>query len=157
SIEKGEPFQIPNSNLQIYADKIIVEDHPKDTQADSRMHLWHVAAAEIDRDGHINMDVTANQAAVDVYRRQGRTLLKLVMTETVAYKPESGDLARQMVVDPPRAIVVPSAVEEKTKTFTHGQLIHLREHPDDYRQVSDIKDALAEAIIALEVRQAMDA
>src|SRR3954467_15619691 len=69
SIAKGEPFQ--KGHLQIYADQILVDEHPRDTHADTRMRLFHLAAAEMDRDGKVTTDVTARQAAVDVYHIEG--------------------------------------------------------------------------------------
>jgi hypothetical protein len=121
------------------------------------MRLWHVAAAEMDHDGRIVTDVTANQAVVDVYRREGRTLLKLAMTETAAFKPASGQLWWQPVFDPKKALVMPSAAADKTKAMSRGQLLHLRTAPDEYRQVAEIKQSLADAIRSVEIGQAMDA
>lgn len=153
SIEKGEPFKV--GNLQIYADQVIVEDHPADTQADTRMRLWRVAAAELDRDGRIITDVTANQAVVDVYRREGRTYLKLVLTETVAFKPDAGQLARNRLIDPKRAIMVPSPSHEQPKALTRSQLLRLRTSPEDYRPVREARESLIEGLRTEHVRQAM--
>ncbi|MDY7109174.1 MAG: LptF/LptG family permease, partial [Planctomycetota bacterium] len=74
SIERGEPFQL--GDLQIWADRLIVDPEPEDTEADTRLILFRVAAAVLDDDGRVDEDVTANQAVVDIYRRPGATYVK---------------------------------------------------------------------------------
>jgi lipopolysaccharide export system permease protein len=152
SIEKGVPFQIPNSDLQIVADRLVVEHQPADTSAGTRLRLYRVAAAVLDDQGRIVTDVTAAQAVVDVHRQHGRTYLKLAMTDAVAYKPDTGELIETRSVSPDRALIVPSATLDRPKSMTRSQLLHLREHPDDFVGVIRAKNALAEAIRLVETR-----
>lgn len=135
SIEKGVPFEIPGGDLQIMADRLIVEPQPDDSGAVTRMRLYRVAAAELDKERRMVTVVTANQAVVDIHRVDGRTFLKLAMLDAVAFKPGSGELIMLPTVNPDRAFSVPSPLRENPKTMTRTQLKHLQAHPDDYAEV----------------------
>jgi lipopolysaccharide export LptBFGC system permease protein LptF len=154
SIRRHEPFL--QGNLQIYADEILVQDKPVENGPDMRMVLFKVAAAELDDQKRIKTDVTANQAVVDVYRRDGRTYLKLAMRDTVVYESDTGTLAQSDRVAPPRPIVIPSVFRDKPKTMTQGQLLALRQNPDDFAQIIQAKLALAEAIHDAQARRVID-
>lgn len=144
SIESGRPFQI--GNLQIFADNMWVVANPTDTQADTRLILSRVVAAEVNSAGRIATDVTANQAVVDVHRLDGQTYLRLVLTDTVAFDGSPGQLARVPQLEPEQAIVIPSVFRDEMRTMTRGQLLRLRANPDLHGRVETDRLALAEAI-----------
>ncbi|HWB20657.1 MAG TPA: LptF/LptG family permease, partial [Phycisphaerales bacterium] len=154
SIQQGLPFQL--GNLQITADRLEVVDHPKDTDADTRLKMFRVAVAELDDDGKVTTDVTAERAAIDVYRRSGRTIIKLILADTVAYNGETGHLVRAAEIEPRDPLVVPSARRDRPKAMSHGELIHLREHPDDFGQVIDAKEKLVRAMQRARAQQKID-
>jgi lipopolysaccharide export system permease protein len=155
SITRGEPFEL--GDLQIYADDIVVKELPEgEGGPQTRMVLLKVAAARLDDDRRVVTDVTAGQAVVDVYRRLGRTYLKMVMSDTVAFDSTNGRLVDLKEWRPPRAFVLPSAFRDHTKTMTRGQLLHLRENPDDFAQVIDARESLVESLRHVEVRQFID-
>jgi hypothetical protein len=149
SIERGEPFQL--GDLQVWADRLIVDPEPEDTDADTRLILFHVAAAVLDGEGRVDEDVTANQAVVDVYRRSGATYVKLAMREVVGYQPDSGTLVSTPRIEPAEAIVIPSVLRDDPRRMTRGELLALRRDPDHYGPVIEAKVALAEALRDLEL------
>jgi lipopolysaccharide export LptBFGC system permease protein LptF len=157
SIRRGEPFKL--GDLQIYADEIIVQNSPEGREGPTtRMHLLKVAAAELDGEGRVILDVTANRAVVDIYRSRsnGESLLKLAMYDTVAYKSTTGDLSRFEVVAPPRAMVIPGVLRDEAKAKSRSELLELRKNPDAYAQVIEARQALADAITDTEARLALD-
>ena len=155
SIRRHEPFL--HGDMQIYADEIVVQEgQESEGGPDMRMVLFKVAAAELDDQKRIKTDVTANQAVVDVYRRNGRTYLKLAMRDTVIYESETGTLAQSDRVAPPRPIVIPSAFRDHAKAMTQGQLLALRRNPDDFAQVIRAKLDLAHAIHDAQARTAIN-
>ncbi len=143
SIQAGTPFEL--DTVQIYADRLLVEDAPEDTGAVTRMRLFHVAAAELDDDGRIVTDVTAEQAVVDVHQRNGQTLLKLVMRDTVAYNRATGQLIAAPEIRPQRAIVVPSVFEDDPLFMTRGELREVRDNPDSFGPIRNLKAMVVEA------------
>jgi lipopolysaccharide export LptBFGC system permease protein LptF len=154
SIERGVPFRL--GDLQIYADHLVVDTAPVDSEADTRLILQRVAAAETDGDGRIVRDVTAEQAVVDVYREAGRTILKLVMTNTVSYRPDAGELigAPQFM---PSAIVVPSIVSDNTGAMTRGELLKLRADLDRHASVRVARQELAARLHDQSIWSSVDA
>src|SRR5690606_128034 len=137
SIERGEPFKL--KDLQIYASDIVVEEQPAGPGGpETRMHLIEVAAAELDEQGRVTRDVTAARAIVDVYRREGQTFLKLVMSDTVAYNAAAGDLAYAPTVAP-NAIAVPNPLRDNPKWMTRDELMALRKNPDQFLKVIQAK------------------
>jgi lipopolysaccharide export LptBFGC system permease protein LptF len=148
SIDKGTPVEI--GNVQIHADRLLVQDDPPDTEAETRLVLLRVVAAELDRDGRIVTEVAARQAVVDVHRRSGQTYLMLALVDTVAYMGRTGQLY-ELPLSEPDAIAVPSAFKDRPMFLTQGQLLHLRKHPDSYSRVVYAKTALAESLLQAEV------
>ncbi len=141
SVKRGEPFQI--GDLQIYAEDLVVQQHPADVNADTRLRLFQVAAAELDEDGKIVTDVTAGQATIDIYRREGRTLLTLALADTVAYNSSNGQLIQTEEIRPDRPIVIPDAITDDTSTMSHLQLLRLRASPDEFGKVRRAREDLA--------------
>jgi lipopolysaccharide export LptBFGC system permease protein LptF len=141
SIRRGEPFEA--GSLQIYADDVIVQHHPPGSEADTRMILVGVAAAELDRQLRIVTDVTASQAVVDVYRRPDGTRLKLALSDTVAFSRRTSQLVRTEQIIPDRALIVPDATEDEPTTMTQRQLRALYRDPDRFRDVVEAREQLA--------------
>ncbi len=155
SIERGVPFEL--GNLQILADKLVVDPNPPDTDADIRLRLWRVVAVELGDDGTSATEVTARQAVVDIYHLPRRTYFKLRLTDTVGFNSRTGELIQTPELNPRRAIVLPSAFEDDPRFMTQGKLLWLRDHPDEYGPVIDDKQLLAESLGDVELRQRIDA
>lgn len=156
SIRRGEPFSI--GDMQIYADEMIVQSEPEGPEGpDSRMLLLKVAAAETDKEGRVITDVAANKAVVDIYRRDGATILKFAMYDTVAYKSTTGDLARYETIAPTRAIIMPGIMRDEPKAMSRSQLRELRRNPDAFAQIIEARQMLADALRETEARNSLDA
>lgn len=156
SISRGEPFQI--GRMQVYADRMVVHEKPQgDEGPDTRLILIKVAVGDIDKSGRITTDVTAAQAVVDVYRREGQTLLKMTMSDTVAFNAESGQLVYSERLAPQRAIAVPTSLDDSPKALTRKRMLELRANPDGFSDVAQARESLAEVIRDVMVRRDIDA
>ncbi len=149
SIEKGLPVQF--DDFLIHADDLIVERDPPDTRAETRLVLFRVVAAQVDRDGRVVKDVSARQAVVDVHEREGRTLLMIVLDDTVGFDGKSGKLLQSKEMRWPVPVEVPSPFQDNLMFMTQHRLLWLRSHPDEYRPVIDAKEELAKAMRQAEV------
>ena len=152
SIDKGVPFQI--GKIQIYADQLVEQPNP-DTGAETRLILIGVAAAELDDDGRIATDVTARQATVDIHRRGPRTYLQLEMLDTVVYTRSTGELIETPVIRPD-PMLLPNPARDHPMLMTRREMVHLREHPDEYSGVMEAKNALAQTMHEIEVWRQLD-
>jgi lipopolysaccharide export LptBFGC system permease protein LptF len=153
SIDSGQPFKL--GDLQIYADNMWVVANPSDTQADTRLILSRVVAAELDSDGRIETDVTANQAVVDIHRVDGETYLKLVLTDAVAFDGHPGQLARLPQLEPANAIHIPNVLRNEMRAMTRWQLLALRSNPDMHGRVLTDRMHLADVIQQAEIWSTM--
>jgi lipopolysaccharide export system permease protein len=155
SISRGEPFAI--GRMQVYADEMAVYNNPEgDDGPETRLVLFKVAAADIDKSGKVATDVTAARAIVDVYRREGETMLKMAMSDTVALNAETGQLVYSERFSPRRAITVPISLDESPKGLTRRRLLELRKNPDGFITVNQARESLAEVIRDVELRRNID-
>ncbi|MHC4448292.1 MAG: LptF/LptG family permease, partial [Planctomycetota bacterium] len=154
SIAKGLPLTV--GNMQVIADGIRIQEDPPDSEAEFRLHLNRLAAARLDDAGKIVADVTARQAAVDIYHRDGHTLLMLATRDAVGYDERSGQFFHTTGSNASQPIVVPGAFQDDPMFKTQGQLLHLRHHPDDDPGVRQNKARLARALRRYECGQAID-
>ncbi len=133
SIRKGVPVRF--GDVQIYADKLLVQQSPPDTGAQTRLILLRVVAAKLGRDGRIVADVAARQAVVDVHRVDGQTVLKIALADTVGYDAETGQLAHApQIMD---SITVPDPLSNDPRFMTRKRLLELRADPNDFAPVVD--------------------
>jgi lipopolysaccharide export system permease protein len=154
SIRKGEPFQF-EKKFQIYAEDLVSKDFPEGTGGpDTRMALSKVAAATLTDAGRIETEITANRAIADVYRRSGRTIIKLLLADAVVFKPESGQLGGSAEIK--RTFVLPNPLKDNPKTMTRGELLALRHNPDGYGQVIAAREALATAVRDAQARVSIE-
>jgi lipopolysaccharide export LptBFGC system permease protein LptF len=142
SIQNGRAFEL--DDVQIYADRLIIDEEPSNTDADTRLTLYGVAAAEVADDGIITTDVTASEAQVDIHRIDGRTLITLVMYDTVAYNHRSGELVSTPRIVPTRPFLVPRIIKDEPVAMPRERLLYLRENPDDFRKVVRARADVAE-------------
>lgn len=147
-IKSGQPFDI--GRTQIYAEDLIPQDSPPQTGADKRIVLLGVAAAETGDDGRVVTDITASQAAIDIYREPNRTILKLIMTDTVVYKHSTGELFRLPRVEP-QAVVIPGLLHSEARAMTREQLLALRDDPEGYGGILRRRIALVNELFDHEV------
>ncbi|UCD75596.1 MAG: LptF/LptG family permease [Phycisphaerales bacterium] len=145
SLQRGDPFDL--GDLQIYADRLRVDEAPEPEEdpsgpaPDTRLYLEGVAAAELDKEGKIAIEVTAEAAVIDIYRREDGTVLNLALINAVAFKEQEGALARLSRVE--HTLRVPRVFEDDARAMTRSQLLRLRERPDEYGPVIEARDDLA--------------
>jgi lipopolysaccharide export LptBFGC system permease protein LptF len=143
SISNQRPY--PVGSTQIYADQLIQQDDPPDSEADERLLLIGVAAVETDDEGRVVMEVTAAQAAIDIYRDDDQTLLKLILSDTVVFRSETNEMWRSASVEP-KAVVVPSVRRSEAKTMSRSELIALRATPENYESIRSRKSTLIDRL-----------
>jgi lipopolysaccharide export LptBFGC system permease protein LptF len=153
SLQRGDPFSV--GDLQIYADRPIIDHDPPNTDADTRMVLVRVAVARLDDEGRVDEDVTANKAVIDIYRRPGATYLKMVLTDVVGYQPDSRTLASTAQIGPITR-VIPDVLRDDPRRMTRTQLLALRERPDAYAGVMEHKQNLARRLADIHLYDQID-
>jgi lipopolysaccharide export LptBFGC system permease protein LptF len=147
SIQKGRPVRF--ADVQIHADKLMVQQSPPDTGAQTRLILLRVVAAKVDRTGRIVWDVAAKQAIVDVHRLEGSTYLKIALSDTVGFDSETGQLAHApQIMD---GIAIPDPLHDDPVFMPRSRLLWLRDHPDDYVHVIEAKEDLARSMRGFDV------
>lgn len=152
SIDRGTPFQV--GDLQVYADRMRVVDAPEGSDADSQLQLLRVVAAELDGEGRIATDVSAAQAVVDIYRREGVIYLHLVMVD-VTYRKSTGEIGGA-----PSLKLPPYPLENRLRddpaSMTRGQLLRLRADPDGYAPVRQARNDLEGVIRQSRINSMID-
>jgi len=153
SVGRGEALRV--GDLQIWADELTVV--PTDLSGlasagssstpgeGSRLILFRVAVANLDSDGRVIADLTAERITVDISRDEEGTLLDLDLADAVVYKPSDGMLAWIERPDS-TAIRLPNIGDAHVRSMTGRQLRALRERPETYPSVQGAFRALAEAV-----------
>jgi len=144
SIDSGRPFQL--GDLQIHADQLRVITNPSDVNADTRLFLSRVAAAEMSPQGRIVTDVTASRGVVDIYRDQYATYLKLRLLDTVAFNGRTGELGWGPEISPDRAIVIPNPSKNEPRAMTQQALLRMRDQPTMYGSVRNARQAIIDRL-----------
>ncbi len=146
TISRGRPFYM--QRLQIWADEIIPANVSGEDGPDQRLHLVGVVAAELDGEGAVRTDVTAQQAVVDLYRRDGRIIINLSMEDAVAFNHLTGELISWEQYRPRRPIVVPNIFDNDPRFMSRGELLAMRADPDQFDAVRNARDTLADELYA---------
>lgn len=143
SLGRGDPFQL--GDLQIWADTLVADPDQAPAEADTRLFLTRVAVADLDEEGRIVTDVTAEQVAIDIYRRADETVLAIAMRDAVAYRPGDGMLA--WIERPERTTIrIPTDLRDSPKRMTRGELKALQRDPDPLPRVDRRRRAMIEAL-----------
>jgi hypothetical protein len=152
SVERGEAFDL--GETRIYADNVLVQDAPEGTDAETRLVLVGVAAIQTAGEGLPETEFTADHATLDVYRVDGRSILKLVLGDATVFRAEDETLVRTPAAEP-RAIDLGHRFQPNPKMFTLDRMLDVRAHPLDFWRVRIHLDRLADAIRAEEFRDAV--
>ena len=127
AVERGEALDA--GGLSIYADAVRVEPAPADTGAVQRLRLAGVAAVQR---GHGRGDTTeflAEQAVVDVHRRDGATMLKLSMLNGTGFRADEGTVAFIPQASPD-AVEIGRVAERDARSTTTQELRQVRGNLD---------------------------
>jgi lipopolysaccharide export LptBFGC system permease protein LptF len=152
SVERGEAFDL--GDTRIYADDVLVQDDPEGTTAETRLVLAGVAAVQIDGEGLPDTEFTADHATLDVYRIDGRSILKLVLGDATVFRAEDETLVRMPAAEP-RAIDLGHRLQPNPKMFTLPKMLELREHPLDFWRVRIYLERLADRLDSIELGAAI--
>mgnify|MGYP003336856888 CR=1 FL=1 len=127
AVERGEALDA--GELTIYADAVQVEPAPADTGAVQRLRLSGVAALQRSRDGVVGTEFLAEQAMVDVHRRDGATVMKLSMLNGTGFRAGDGTVAFIPHASPD-AVEIGRATERDARSTTTDELRTVRESLD---------------------------
>ncbi len=143
AVERGEAFDL--GDTRIYADDVLVQDDPEGTTADTRLVLVGVAALQAADDGMPDTEFTADHATLDVYRVDGRSILKLVLGDATVFRAEDDTLVRMPAAEP-RAIDLGHRFQPNPKMFTLGRMLDIRAEPLSFWRVRHYVDRLADRL-----------
>lgn len=138
SVEQGEAF--PLGETLIYADNVEIVDDPPDTDATSRLILVGVAAVQVNDLG-VETEFTADSATLDLYRIDGRSILKLALGDAAVFRSADETLVRMPAAEP-RAIDLGRRLEPSPKMFTLPRMYEVRESPLGFWRVDVHVDRL---------------
>lgn len=154
SIDRDAPFTM--GNIQIYADDMRTVQSPEGSDADAQIQLWHIAAAELDEEGRIATDLTAESAVIDVYREEGAILLNLIMVDPVASERETGRFVRSSSVAS-STIYLPNQLRDDPVTMTRGEMLRHHADPDSFRPIRQRYRDLADLLHRVTTRETIEA
>jgi lipopolysaccharide export LptBFGC system permease protein LptF len=152
SVERGEAFDL--GDTRIYADDVFVQEDPEGTSAETRLVLAGVAAIQTADDGLPDTEFTADHATLDVYRVDGRSILKLSLGDATVYRAEDETLVRMPAAEP-RAIDLGHRFQPNPKMFTFDRMLDVRANPLAFWRVRTHVDRLAEQVRSEEFRDAV--
>lgn len=134
AVERGEAFDL--GETRIYADEVLVEDDPKEEGVETRLVLVGVAALQVDPEGRPETEFTAEYATLDLYRIEGRSILKLVLGDATVFRADDETLVRMPAAEP-RAIDLGNRLEPGPKLFTLPKMLEIRADPLKFWRVQD--------------------
>lgn len=143
AVADGEALVV--GETQLFADDFIIADSVGETGADERLILLGVAAIETDKNGDPHSEFTARYATIDMHHRSNDVLLKLALVDATIDRHDDGAL----IFVPkavPDAVSLPKAFASGPKTRDCFELLHLREHLEDYGPITDARERLASSL-----------
>lgn len=141
AVQRGEAFDL--GDTRIFADDVLVDPAPEGSTAETRLILGGVAALQISDDGGPETEFTADYATLDVYRVDGRSILKLVLGDATVFRSVDETLVRTPAAEP-RAIDLGHRFQPSPKMFTIDRMLELRADPRLFWRVRIHLDRLAE-------------
>ena len=139
SVERGEAFDL--GDTRIYADQVLVEDDPDEEDVHRRLVLSGVAAVQITGRGLPETEFTAEYATLDLYKVDGRSILKLVLGDATVYRADEETLVRMPAAEP-RAIDLGRRLEPGPKMMTLPRMLSVRAEPLEFWKVKEHVDQL---------------
>ena len=132
SIERGEAFSL--GKTQIFADDVMLIANPKESEAESRLVLLGVAALETGGGRKSKTEFTSEYATLDVYRVDGRAILKLALGDSTIYREGDDALVRVPSAEP-RAMDLGRGFNRDPKSFSLNELLFYRAESRGYPDV----------------------
>ncbi|MBC01802.1 MAG: hypothetical protein CMJ34_00660 [Phycisphaerae bacterium] len=154
SVDRGEAFDL--GDTRIYADQVQIEEDPEGDGVERRLVLSGVAAVQSTRRGLPETEFTAEYATLDLYKVEGRSILKLVLGDATVFRSDEETLVRMPAAEP-RAIDLGRRFEPNPRMMTLQRLLEVRSNPIDYWKVRTPVDALrierAKEDLRMEIRR----
>ena len=147
SVRRGEAFSL--GNTQIYADDVMLIEDPEDSDAESRLVLVGVAALETDNARKPKTEFTADYATLDVYRIDGRAILKLVLGESTIFREGDQALVRVPTAEP-AAMDLGQGWSEEPKSLNLGEMLVYRDSSEEFPSVRRMREKVFAEIAARE-------
>lgn len=144
SVERGEAFTL--GDTRIYADEVLVQEAPEGTQADTRLVMVGVAALQVDEKGRPETEFTAEYATMDLYRMDGRSILKLVLGDATVFRSGDGSLVRVPTAEP-RAIDLGRGFRLGVKMLTLPEMFEVQAAPAEYPNLRPNIDGMRQLLV----------
>ncbi len=134
AVERGEAFSM--GDTRIYADDVVVQEAPEGSTADTRLVLVGVAALQLDSSGRPETEFTADYATMDLYRLEGRSVLKLVLGDATLFRAGDSTLVRLPTAEP-RAIDLGRGFRLGVKMLTLPEMYRVKAEPTRFPGLAD--------------------
>ena len=144
SVERGGAFTL--GDTRIYADEVLVTEMPEGSQAETRMVLVGVAALQVDERGEPETEFTAEYATMDLYRMEGRSILKLVLGDATVFRSGDGSLVRVPTAEP-RAIDLGRGFRLGVKMLTLPEMFAVQAAPAEYPSLQPQVDRIRRLLV----------
>ncbi len=143
AVERGEAFSM--GDTRIYADDVLVQEAPDGSTADTRLVLVGVAALQLDSAGRPETEFTADYATMDLYRLDGRSVLKLVLGDATLFRAGDATLVRLPTAEP-RAIDLGRGFRLGVKMLTLPEMYRIKAEPTRFPGLGDSVARLEELL-----------
>lgn len=143
AVERGEAFSM--GDTRIYADDVVVQEAPEGSTADTRLVLVGVAALQLDSSGRPETEFTADYATMDLYRLDGRSVLKLVLGDATLFRAGDSTLVRLPTAEP-RAIDLGRGFRLGVKMLTLPEMYRVKAEPTRFPGLADSVDRLEDLL-----------
>lgn len=145
-------------NTVLYADHALERQPPEmeqvSLQPSKLIELHGVAVGQLDDQGKLRSDMTAQRASVLLYHGRFDSWITIRLREVMVFDPLRGSVGYTELWDVP-TIRLPSPFQDDPEFLSWPQLKELREHPELYHEISEYREELAQAVAAERLRQAL--
>ena len=155
AVSQGKPVRF--GDMEIWAESMHVQVDPPDSEANERIELRRMVAARLGPDGSIESDVSAAGAVLDLYEREGIVLIRMAMDDAVSWESAGGNLRGFPRLEPTHAIPVPLPERTEPMAMTRSELLAVDADPSRYPAISAEYERLADALLQMHQREAMNA
>ena len=154
AVSQGKPVRF--GDMEIWAESMHVQVDPPGSEANERIELRRMVAARLGPDGSIESDVSAAGAVLDLYEREGIVLIRMAMDDAVSWESAGGNLRGFPRLEPTHAIPVPLPERTEPMAMTRSELLAVDADPSRYPAISAEYERLADALLQMRQREAMN-
>jgi lipopolysaccharide export LptBFGC system permease protein LptF len=149
-LSKGRPFK--RQNMVLYADGVRDGPPPEglaagmDIEPQRLISLQGVAVGQLDDEGKLRSDTTAERADVLVYRARGQTWVKIHLLNTLYFDAtgdRNGAYSQSLHL---QEIALPNPLRNRTEFLSWPELRDLERQPEQYDSVAKARGQLVTAI-----------